>query len=420
MKYKPTILYVEDEEGIRNNVKRPLEYFSSKLFIACDGIEGLELYKKYNPDIVITDINMPHMNGLEMAEAIKKIKPKQYILITTAYNENKFLMDAIDMHIDSYILKPIDLELLENIIETITETINTKKELLIQQTLIQEISQLQNNCLIVFDKDEKIIFSNKKFLEFNDVSNIDDFIKKHKSLSSLLRKGKNYFYPNISNGKSCLEELKKINNNDNILISMLDKNNNPQTFIIFITYIKETKHTIISCSEVTAMESQKIEFEKKAYTDILTNIYNRTYFEQKFQEEINLHRMSNSFLSFIILDIDKFKDINDTYGHQMGDNILKDLAKIINSNKRELDTFARWGGEEFVLILEHTNIKYAQIIANKLRNIIKTHNFKNNISITCSFGVAELKPDDTHESIIRRADQALYRAKENGRNRVEI
>lgn len=419
MNYKPTILYVEDEEGIRENVKRPLRYFSSELFIACDGQEGLELYKKYNPDIVVTDIKMPRMDGIEMSKAIKEIKPKQYIIIITAHNESRFLMEAVEMHIDSYILKPIDLDLLEKKIEIITENINIKRDLKIQRSLTQEISQPQDNFLIVLDKDEKIIFSNDRFLEFCSVANLDKFKKKHKCINYLLIKGNDYFYPDNSDKNSWLEQLKRIDSS-NRLVSLLDKNNKPQIFIVFPTYIKNTEHTIITLTEVTTMELEKIEFEKQAYTDLLTNINNRTYFEKEFKKEIAKYEIENIPLSFIILDIDKFKNINDTYGHQAGDDILQELAQFVNSKTRKSDTFARWGGEEFVLILLDTNITDAKNIANNLRSIIEQHQFKNNLNITCSFGVAQFDKNDTQKSIMKRADDALYKAKENGRNRVEI
>lgn len=127
--FKPTILYVEDDAGIREQLKHFLEYFSSELYVAVDGKEGLELYKKHTPDIVVTDIKMPIMNGIEMLNSIKELNTRQYAIFTTAHSDNDYLMEAIDLQVDGYILKPIDLDKLESKIEMIIEHISLKKEL---------------------------------------------------------------------------------------------------------------------------------------------------------------------------------------------------------------------------------------------------------------------------------------------------
>ncbi len=132
------ILYVEDEEVIRENTKRPLNYLCDELFIASNGQEGLEIYKQNLPDIVISDIRMPYMNGIEMSKAIKKIKPNQYIIFTTAHSESNYFIDAIDMQVDGYILKPIDYKLLESKINNIIEQITLKVKNQHQQELLQQ------------------------------------------------------------------------------------------------------------------------------------------------------------------------------------------------------------------------------------------------------------------------------------------
>jgi len=132
------ILYVEDEAGIRENTKRPLSYMCDQLIIASDGKEGLEMYKLYNPDIVVSDIKMPNMTGIDMAKEIKKINQDQHIVFTTAHSENSFFMDAIEMQVDGYILKPIDYELLENKIHNIIKQIHLQNDYLIQQEQIKQ------------------------------------------------------------------------------------------------------------------------------------------------------------------------------------------------------------------------------------------------------------------------------------------
>ncbi len=125
-------------------------------------------------------------------------------------------------------------------------------------------------------------------------------------------------------------------------------------------------------------------------------------------------------LSIIIFDIDHFKKINDTYGHSIGDAVLKELSERIRNNLRESEYFIRWGGEEFVVLMPGTSLQGAKMAAEKLRRIVESAPFPEVGRVTCSFGVTALKEDDTIKSFFERADAALYEAKKGGRNRVEV
>ena len=142
-----TILYVEDEKGIRDELSVLLKYLSTKLYLAGDGEEGLEAFKKYCPDIVISDIKMPKMSGLDMSKEIKKINPKQYILFTTAHSESSFFMEAIDLQVDGFILKPVDLQKLEKKLLDIAHQINLQKQLERQKNITAEIVEMSTTAL---------------------------------------------------------------------------------------------------------------------------------------------------------------------------------------------------------------------------------------------------------------------------------
>lgn len=153
--------------------------------------------------------------------------------------------------------------------------------------------------------------------------------------------------------------------------------------------------------------------------DKLTSLYNRYKFDESLEKEIQRANRYAHPLSFIITDLDYFKDINDNYGHQTGDKVLIELANILLKNIRDIDILARWGGEEFVMILPDTDKEQVLSLAEKLRIIIQEHSFEQSISLTCSFGVTTFHEDDTNDTIFARMDKALYQAKELGRNRVE-
>jgi len=160
--------------------------------------------------------------------------------------------------------------------------------------------------------------------------------------------------------------------------------------------------------------------EKLSVTDQLTNLYNRHYLEKAFFSEMSRSERYNTPLSVIIIDIDYFKLVNDTYGHEIGDETLKSVAKIIDDNVRKIDIIGRWGGEEFIIIAPNTTLENAAIFAEKLRIAIENYDFKEVKHKTASFGVASLEIGDTREILINKADGALYIAKKQGRNRVEL
>jgi len=168
-----------------------------------------------------------------------------------------------------------------------------------------------------------------------------------------------------------------------------------------------------------------IQLEKLAITDGLTGLYNYRYFQKRMSEELSRAVRFNLSLSCIMIDIDHFKDINDMYGHQIGDEILQGLSGIVKDSVRDIDIAARYGGEEFVLILPQIDIKGAGIMAERLREKVESHCFSDcsrPINITVSIGVATYPGDGIKNGndLLKRADNALYKAKHMGRNRVII
>jgi diguanylate cyclase (GGDEF)-like protein len=158
----------------------------------------------------------------------------------------------------------------------------------------------------------------------------------------------------------------------------------------------------------------------KASTDPLTGLANRSKLNHQLDQEIARAARYGGPVAFIIYDVDHFKHINDNYGHTIGDKVLIELSSLASANIRKIDVLARWGGEEFAIIVPETPAEKAAELAQSLRAAIEAHVFPEVGTITCSFGVAEYQPGDTAETLVERADKALYCAKVNGRNRVEM
>lgn len=184
------------------------------------------------------------------------------------------------------------------------------------------------------------------------------------------------------------------------------------------------KRELASSNEILETQRQQIENLKTAVRiDSLTQLANRAYFDEKIAEMIALRERYNDPFSLLMIDVDNFKEINDSHGHQGGDRILKGISFKIKSTLRESDFVARFGGDEFAVILIKAGAKAAAEIARNLCTSVQSSRFLldgTNVSTTLSIGVAEVEPGETPESLLKRADQALYRVKEQGRNGVFI
>lgn len=158
--------------------------------------------------------------------------------------------------------------------------------------------------------------------------------------------------------------------------------------------------------------------ENLAVRDSLTGLYNRTRLDEVLQRELDRSKRYNHNFAFLLLDIDYFKEVNDTYGHQIGDNVLVEIANLLNNNSRSTDIIFRWGGEEFVLLCLEAEKEKIIKHTEKIRKKIGLHKFKSVGNKTVSIGLTLSKNDDTISSLIKRADEALYMAKNNGRNQI--
>ena len=216
---------------------------------------------------------------------------------------------------------------------------------------------------------------------------------------------------------------------DDIMSKTKDSGKLPQNNIdsndIKITEIKNLTKSFFSMANkietfTTELNISKNEAIQKSITDPLTSLYNREYMNIQLTRLISKSKRDNSNLTLLLIDIDFFKKVNDTYGHLVGDIVLKEIANILKVNIRDTDMTVRYGGEEFIIILPDTNKISAINLANKLNKIISAIIFKEleNKNITISIGVSTYIKDDTIDSLIKRADDGLYQAKATGRDKV--
>ncbi|WP_024790984.1 MULTISPECIES: cache domain-containing protein [unclassified Lebetimonas] len=190
-------------------------------------------------------------------------------------------------------------------------------------------------------------------------------------------------------------------------------------FSVLLTYFlsKRLEFIFIKYNKLLEKEKNKAEFE--AIHDPLTKIPNRRFFNQKLKEEFLRAKRYNTTFSLAMIDIDHFKKINDTYGHDTGDIVLKKMTSFIRKNIRKSDFFARWGGEEFMLIFPYTDLQKAKQICQKLKRELQENEFvQTPVKFTISCGITEFRNDGDIENIIKRVDEALYEAKNSGRDKI--
>ena len=320
---KPAVLLIDDEEAILAGISYVLEKNGYRVVTANGGEQGLEVFKKENLQLVITDLVMDGIGGLEVLKQVKEIKPETMVVIMTGHGEMDSSIEALRLGASDYLLKPCKEE-----------------ELLFRVTRCFEKLQMLNDAKKTNEKLKKSVI-------------------KHQELEKSLR----------------------ASNKQLELLSTLDG---------------------------------------------LTGIANRRTFEKFLEREWKSSMRHTQPATAIMMDIDFFKLYNDTYGHQAGDDCLKKVARTIEKSlRRPGDLVARYGGEEFVAILSDTSQKGAFSLAEKVRASVEALEIPHQASpvnkfVTISLGVASRVPErgDASSILISEADQSLYKAKQEGRNRV--
>jgi diguanylate cyclase (GGDEF)-like protein len=212
-------------------------------------------------------------------------------------------------------------------------------------------------------------------------------------------------------------------------VSVVHKHYNSEGKVMYVDVratpiFDETGENVVQIIESHRDITDTIKMEKKlqyiAETDRLTKIYNRAKFDKELKKQISWSCLTNQSFGLIMLDIDHFKEVNDNYGHDMGDKVLKNTVELLHNRIRKSDILARWGGEEFMIIAPQIEKENLFAMIESLRLAIEEIDHDQVGTVTASFGATILTPSDNIQSLLKRADMALYRSKNNGRNRCTI
>ncbi|AEA33310.1 diguanylate cyclase [Hippea maritima] len=415
------VLVCDDSTFTQKMIKRELES-SFEVVIFSDGKEAYEYLKKDpNFDFAIIDGEMPEMNGWEL---IKKIKGELGLIdlpvvMLTASDGDYFKNQAFDLGAFDYLKKPFKQGELYDYIKMFFKSDGFSAG----RVLVVEDSKLQNKTISHQLKEKNILpisaYSGEEALRLLlEGANVDTILldinlpgaSGFEVAKALKEDSRFNWIPIIGITATKDEEGIEIMKNafDSGVDDFLTK---PYSIVEFYARIKANIH------RAKLIEQLKEEAE----LDFLTKLYNRRLMFRFLQHHAQLSKRNGEALSFLMIDIDKFKTVNDTYGHQSGDEVLKEMANIIKENIRKSDIACRFGGEEFSVLLINISPQDACSVAEKIRNATEKTAISINgqdIHITISIGVSSLTDKDDINSFIKKADDALYKAKEAGRNRI--
>jgi diguanylate cyclase (GGDEF)-like protein len=474
-KYRKDFLVyvVDDEESITEVLKDVLSGagYQVETFPSADA--AFEKIKVQPPHVVMSDIRMPGMTGIELLENIRKITQDIQFIIMTSHASLETALDAMRLGAYDYIHKPF--EQIEDVIKTIDRTIEKLYLQYQNEQLLEELAEKNKalsglNVKISQEKEEVIKINNLMALMTKSksvdsviqvyldhisqlagkpailLSHLSAYLSMAVTHSAQINKDtlKNIGFSTKDLSQSDymeklskpmeLEGLKTLMKDffqvtDFLAIPVEDENGITGIIVMFDP-LKDVsiRRLFDSFTQIFKVSFANMKMQKRihdmAIKDPLTGLYNRRFFNQKLEDEMSRSRRTKMPVSLIYMDIDHFKKYNDTNGHPMGDVLLKMFSQVLIKTSRKNDIPCRIGGEEFVIILPHTDKLGAAVKAEKLRRVIESTAFPHGESqplgkVSASMGVSEY-PSHCHdvEGLVHAADEALYQVKTASRNKV--
>lgn len=418
---------VEDSSFFQGVLKKEIEELNMEVVLAKSIAEANEQIKRDKFDFITLDINLPDGNGFDFCKKIKNDKRffETQVLIISAEDSEYLRKGSFDAGAFSFLKK----DFIEGNLRKYLKTTMSMASIItgsVNPVVIVEDSDFQRNylkSLFAFAKIKVKDFADSKsamkFLTENpqvDMIIVDYFLEKGNCEGLIQFVRKNSFYNKVPILVSTIlnEQNKKY---DLFLMGVNDfivKPFDTGEFFLRIRNHLRIKHLI------DMLDAKNKLLSIKATTDELTGLFNRRFFWETLFREDNRSKRLNQPYSILMIDIDNFKQINDSYGHLKGDEVLVAIAETLKENMRSFDTIARFGGEEFIALLPNTDKKTAIIVAEKILQVIRGVSFDfSDEKITVSIGVSDSAESENFEKVIILADERLYKAKSKGKNRYE-
>lgn len=388
-------------------------YFQIGSYIALDiPAKLLPLVKQYKKENSSIQNSVIHYNNQTFA--VTTVPVKTYLrqsmgAIMFIRPASDFRSHVIQMIIATVVIAFTLIVILGFIINKIYDTLSNK--IRFQEMYSQSVLDAIPSPIIVTDG-HQIIAANQTFLSYFHYINILEFKRDHECVCEYFEEGdtEDYLMPMLNDQRWTEYISDHPLMNHKAKITMDGKTTIFDVKLSLLKFREEYRYVVIF-TDISSMQSISM-------TDPLTGIANRLHFSMVYEHAINVALREQLPLGIIFFDIDHFKRVNDTYGHLVGDKILKHIAQLVKLRLRKSDIFARWGGEEFIILLPDTSLEEASQVAEMLRTTIESQVFEGVGKITCSFGITVLKEEESADTLLKRVDELLYRAKEDGRNKI--
>lgn len=414
------VLLVEDEAGDAYLVKTALKPNPKhEVNFEITWVESLTLAKQAlvdsSFDVMLLDLSLPDSEGLKTIQVAREIVGDLPIIVLTGQGNTDFALTALKLGANDYMVKG-DFGF-DGLIRVILYTL-LRTEMEVENKLLITALNATANGIIITSKDSVIKWANPAFVKLTGYSLQEVIGKKPKELIKSDKQESTFYkdmWSKLSKGESWSGEL--INKRKDGSLYHEELNISPvKNGAGIVSYFIGIKQDI---SERKLLETK---LQKLANTDPLTGLFNRRAFLDRLEQESNRIVRLGGTSVLLMLDLDFFKHINDTYGHATGDVVLKTFSNIVLKMTRNIDVVARFGGEEFVVLLPGISKYEASIVAERLRQQVAKISIEhpiNEVHITVSIGAAILSKNESNGDIILNyADDALYAAKESGRNKI--
>ncbi len=402
--------------------------FNFDLLTAPDVETMIEMAYDEKVDLILLDLECASDDGIRIMEYCREVNELQEIPVLAAMecreraDEIRSRFEGVDLfekplHVNEIVHR---LDIYLKLINKTYEFESSQKILELQLKHIEAILNTQEEMLAVFSE-QNIILANSRFLEFFEVETLEEFLLQYDCFAkTFIKEEESFYFSRCDEAITWIDLLKKLPSDErNVVIS--NTNGTKHRFRIQIQgYTLESNYHVITLFDMTDLYSLSKKYEQFAYYDLLTGVANRRRFEDRLEVEMSRAKRFGNALSLMLFDLDHFKSINDTYGHEKGDAILRAFAKTLSNRVRKEDLFARWGGEEFILLIPETELHYVFELAAALLELTRTINVTPERRLTCSIGISHFQTDMNKHEFIKLADEALYKAKESGRDRFEI
>lgn len=421
----PSILVVDDDDILRLVLRQYLEGKDFQVTEAENGIVALEKLKQQPFDLVLLDISMPGINGCEICARINRLFPEPPpVLMITALDDEDTVDQAYEAGAEDYIRKPIKWPVLKNRLNHILSAHKAKQKLE-EITLNYELifnSAADGICGI--DASCRISFVNPAALQMLGYSQEEMINKPAADFFSLSIPGADGTDQNIFPFRDAIENEKSFHYD---ALRFVKKDGTSFTVDCRVAPMRKGDK-VIGCVmiflDVTDRQEAAEVIRHMANHDSLTNLPNRNFFLKRLPQAISLAKREHRLLALLFIDLDRFKPVNDRYGHSVGDKVLQEVAGRLEKMLRSSDSVCRLGGDEFVILLESTkSVQGAEEVARKaievLNRAIEADGHLCHVGASIGISVYPHDCDDA-ESMLKHADIAMYRAKENGRDRYEM